>query len=77
MVESPQKIELFPLTSYFDFAHAVEVHFTTGDLTGDGIEELVVYADPPPGQTIPTLPQVFSLAAGAPLPDLIYAGASV
>jgi hypothetical protein len=66
LIESPRKIELFPLTSYFDFAHAIQVHFTAGDLTGDGIEELAIYADPPPGQTIPALPQVFSLTTGAP-----------
>jgi len=66
LVESPQKTELFPLTSYFDFAHATEVHFTVGDLTGDGIEELAVYPDPPFGQTIPVLSQVFSLTAGTP-----------
>jgi hypothetical protein len=72
MIESPQKVELFPLTSYFDFAHAAEVHFTAGDLTGDGIEELAVYVDPSPGQTIPALPQVFSLTAGAP-PQISFA----
>jgi hypothetical protein len=72
LVESPQKIELFPLTSYFDFAHAIEIHFTAGDLTGDGIEELVIYADPTPGKTIPGLPQVFSLEAGNP-PQISFA----
>ena len=66
IIESPQKVELFPLTSYFDFANAAEVHFTAGDLTGDGVEELVVYADPLPGETMPDKPQVFSLTAGAP-----------
>jgi hypothetical protein len=66
LVISPQKAESFPLTSYFDFANNTEVHFTTGDLTGDGIEELVIYADPPPGETIPGFPQVYSLEARLP-----------
>jgi hypothetical protein len=71
-VESPQKIDLYTLSSYFDFAHGIEVHFTAGDLTGDGLEELVIYADPRPGETIPGLPQVVSLIPGSP-PQISFA----
>jgi hypothetical protein len=66
LVESPEKTTIYPLVSFFDFAHSIQMHFTTGDLTGDGVEELAVYADSPPGQTIPELPQVFSLVTGDP-----------
>lgn len=72
LVESLDKVDLYPLTSYFDFANSIQVNFEVGDLTGDGIEELVVYADPPPGQTIPVLPQVYSLTTGLP-PQLTFA----
>jgi len=72
LVESTEKVDLYTLTSYFDFANAIQVHFEAGDLTGDGVEELVVYADPSPGQTMPGLPQVYSLTARLP-PRLTFA----
>lgn len=66
MVESPLKVELFPVTSHFDYANPFQMQFSIGDLTGDGVEEVVIYANPPQGRTTPELPQIFSLVVGEP-----------
>ena len=71
LLESPVTIEVFLINSYYDFAHAVEPYFTVGDLTGDGIEEIVIYHSPGIANTWVSLPRIYSVGSGRP-PELSF-----
>jgi hypothetical protein len=53
--------ETYLLTSKFDFAAGLTGGFATGDLTGDGADEVIIFYSPTPQSTLLANPQVFSL----------------
>ncbi|MFO7622880.1 MAG: hypothetical protein R6V73_00890 [Anaerolineales bacterium] len=53
--------ETYLLTSKFDFAADLTGGFATGDLTGDGADEVIIFYSPTPQSTLLANPQVFSL----------------
>ena len=67
LVETPQKYESFALSNDFDFLHPTDVSISIGDLTNDGIDEVIISRSPIPGSMKYPLPRIFSLSQTPPL----------
>lgn len=68
LVELPSGAQVFPLVTDFDFLTQHQTAFTLGDLTGDSIEELVIYRSTSQGENFLQFPNVFDLSQVPPLP---------
>jgi len=66
LLEKPDSFIAYPLYSYLDFRFPTFTDFFASDLTGDGIEEVVIYHSPTPGSKIYPLPIVFDLSHQPP-----------
>jgi hypothetical protein len=61
LLETFAAYESVALTSDFDFVYAPDSEAFASDLTGDGVDEIVIYPLDPPANQVITTPQVFSL----------------
>ena len=66
LVETTSAFQTQVLVSDFDFVHPSEHQATAVDLTGDGVQEMVIYRVTPPDTLDLVLPHVFSLAQSPP-----------
>ncbi len=70
LLETPDQIQIYPLTTVFDFrprAVGNPTSYLSADLTGDSILELILYTAPPAGDFISPEPHVFDLSQGVPV----------
>jgi len=63
LTQTPAQLSVTPLLAQLDFAHAIEPALLTGDLTGDGLEEAVIFHTQPHGDFLVEPPHIFSLEA--------------
>jgi hypothetical protein len=75
LLEKSAEFETHLLASKFDFAAGITGGFETGDLTGDGTEEIVIFYSQPADSTLLDTPVVFSLL-GAPPAELPFAAST-
>ncbi len=61
LAQTPDRVQVVPLASLLDFTHAIETGVLIGDLTGDGVEEAVLYHTPGVNNFQLTTPRIFSL----------------
>jgi len=78
LLETPNGYQAHVLASHFNFAYQIESEMFTGDLTSDGIAEVVVYFSPEPDDFAFILPSVDSLSQVPPValpfePELPFA----
>jgi hypothetical protein len=66
LLETSSAFQTQVLVSDFDFVHASEHRATAIDLTGDGVQEMVIYQVTPPDSLDLVLPHVFSLKQSPP-----------
>lgn len=62
LLETPGSFQAAALTSGFDFVNAPQARSIVSDLTGDGIEEAVIYQSTPQGTFNLISPRVFDLS---------------
>lgn len=62
LLETPSAYQSFVLTSDFNFRLTPEMESLSGDLTGDGIDEVVIFDSIPQEAYSLALPRIFSLA---------------
>lgn len=71
LVETPEQIYLYPLTTSFDFRLRPNGNptaiFLSTELTGDSVPELVIYITPPTGDFSSPEPRVFNLSQATPV----------
>lgn len=63
LLETPSAYQAFALTSDFNFVNPVESQLLASDLTGDGVQEAVIYSLLPKDNLHLELPQVFDLSS--------------
>lgn len=61
LIEAPAAIQIYPILSDFDYKNGLKLNFVTGDLTGDGTDEIILYHQVTPGRFIFDRPRVFNL----------------
>ncbi len=66
LLETPSAFQTQVLASNFDFAHSPEYKALARDLTGDNIQEIVIYPTTPAQSRQLSLPRIFSLAQSPP-----------
>jgi tetratricopeptide (TPR) repeat protein len=66
LLEIPSGFFSYPLSSYFDFRYPTFINFFSSDLTGDGVEEAVIYHSPTPDSIMYSLPAIFDLSHQPP-----------
>lgn len=62
LLETPSAYQAIALTSEFDFVNPVESQMLVSDLTGDGIQEAIIYSLLPEESLSLTAPRVFDLS---------------
>ena len=62
LLETPAGYQMLPLVSAFDFVNRNQLQAFASDLTGDGIEEAVIYANDAPDDLNLSAPYVFDLS---------------
>ena len=67
VLETPSGVQVFPLMADFDFENPHQTAYFLSDLTGDGMEELAIYRQNAPGDTLYALPRIFALASIPPV----------
>ncbi len=67
LVEAPGEIHLYPLNTFQNYAQAVRAAWLVTDLTGDGVEEFVLYQPARPEEASLGVPRVFDLSARPPV----------
>ncbi len=72
LVETPSGYNAYPLCDQFDFIHSIRVNVAVGDLTGDNVDEVIIFPSPIAGSNRYPLPRVFSLSQSPPI-ELFFA----
>lgn len=66
LLEKPNDFDAYPLYNHFDFRYPTYINSFNADLTGDGIDEIVIYRSPGVGSIHYVLPEIFALSHQPP-----------
>jgi hypothetical protein len=66
LLSKSSEYETYLLASEFDFAASLTGGLAMGDLTGDGVEEVIIFYSNPGDSTLLAMPQIFNLSSTPP-----------